>query len=83
VTTQALALGLGSLFNHSRHQNVGFQRDVQRQCIIYTTLREIAAGEELCISYGSHLWFDDTEGREESPPNDITIEDLNRMDPFS
>lgn len=27
----------------------------------YTTLRDIAAGEELCISYGSQLTFDDVE----------------------
>jgi uncharacterized protein len=57
-----LALGLGSLFNHSvRGQNVGWRRDLSNTCIIYTALRDIDVDEELCISYGSSLWFDDTE----------------------
>ena len=61
--TQALALGLGSLFNHSRlRQNVGWKRDIPNTCIVYTALRDIQAGEELCISYG-RLWFDDADTR--------------------
>ena len=59
--TQALALGLGSMFNHSRDQNVGFQRDLASQTIIYTTLRGIKAQEELCISYGPNVWFEDVD----------------------
>ena len=59
--TQAVALGLGSLFNHSLlHQNVGWSRDVTGQCIIYRALRDIGAGEELCINYGK-LWFVDAD----------------------
>ena len=58
---QAVALGLGSLFNHSNlAQNVGWQRDVNAQYIRYTALRDIAAGEELCINYG-RLWFPDAD----------------------
>ncbi|EXJ79816.1 hypothetical protein A1O3_08101 [Capronia epimyces CBS 606.96] len=61
--TQALALGLGSMFNHSlRGQNVGWKRNTETDVIVYTTLRDIKAGEELCISYGSaRLWFDDAD----------------------
>ena len=60
---QALALGLGSLFNHSRlHQNIGWKRDIPNTCIAYTALRDIAFGEELCISYGD-LWFEDADDR--------------------
>ena len=63
--TQAVALGLGSLFNHSLlHQNVGWSRDVTGQCIVYRALRDIRAGEELCINYGK-LWFVDAD--EEKP----------------
>ncbi|RMZ81451.1 hypothetical protein DV738_g2171, partial [Chaetothyriales sp. CBS 135597] len=65
--TQALALGLGSLFNHSTlHQNVGWRRDLAMECIVYTALRDIAAGEELCISYGNgRLWFEDADGNQD------------------
>ncbi len=61
--TQALALGLGSMFNHStRAQNVGWKRNTEIDVIVYTALRDIEAGEELCISYGSaRLWFEDAE----------------------
>jgi SET domain len=61
--TQALALGLGSLFNHSTlHQNIGWRRDLAIDCIVYTALRDIDEGEELCISYGSgRLWFPDAD----------------------
>lgn len=61
--TQALALGLGSMFNHSTlAQNVGWKRNTETDVIVYTALRDIKAGEELCISYGSaRLWFDDVD----------------------
>lgn len=61
--TQALALGLGSMFNHSLlAQNVGWKRNTETDVIVYTALRDIKAGEELCISYGSaRLWFDDAD----------------------
>ncbi|EPE36879.1 SET [Glarea lozoyensis ATCC 20868] len=60
--TQAVILGLGSMFNHSvPNQNVGWERDVARQLMTYTALRDIQKGEELCISYGQRLTFKDTE----------------------
>jgi hypothetical protein len=52
------------MFNHSTlNQNVGWTRDVKRQIITYRTLRDVAAGEELCISYGApgQLTFADAE----------------------
>ncbi|KAI6044702.1 cytidine deaminase-like protein [Pisolithus marmoratus] len=54
----ALALGLGSLFNHSEQPNVSYSIDTARDCIVYTSTRAISADEELCIFYGHHLWFD-------------------------
>ncbi|KAK7469099.1 tRNA-specific adenosine deaminase subunit tad3 [Stygiomarasmius scandens] len=54
----ALALGLGSLFNHSNTPNVSFTLDPQTDSIKYETVREIDPGEELCIFYGHKLWFD-------------------------
>lgn len=61
--TQAIALGLGSMFNHSTlKQNVIWARDIVAGTIVYTAHRDIATGEELCISYGSaRLWFEDAE----------------------
>lgn len=55
----ALALGLGSMFNHDSSPNVGFIRDIPNKLIRYVTLRDIEKEEELCISYGNHLWFED------------------------
>lgn len=43
------------------NQNVGWDRDIDNLLIAYTTLRDIRAGEELCISYGQRLTFKDTE----------------------
>lgn len=63
--TQAVVFGLGSLFNHSRRPNVGWRRDVERECVVYSTLREVQAGEELCISYGERVGFVDVDGEGE------------------
>ena len=61
------------MFNHStRNQNVVWTRDLDALCITYTAHREIAAGEELCISYGSgRLWFEDTEVDEEGGEGEV------------
>jgi hypothetical protein len=66
TTTQAIIFGLGSMFNHSNlDQNVGWERDLKNLLITYTALREIKAGEELCISYGSRLTFKDADEDQE------------------
>ncbi|CAM0141930.1 hypothetical protein VKS41_004367 [Umbelopsis sp. WA50703] len=62
----ALALGLGSMFNHAKYPNVGFVRDIPNAVIRYFTLRAIEPAEELCISYGDHLWFEDTDAKSEA-----------------
>ncbi|BFZ61802.1 hypothetical protein YB2330_002878 [Saitoella coloradoensis] len=66
--SQAVVLGLGSMFNHHRNPNVGWTRDLEQICVRYQTLRDIEVGEELCISYGSKLWFVDTDAP--TPGND-------------
>lgn len=56
----ALALGLGSLFNHSDSSpNVSYVLDKVNQCIRYTTKRLIKKDEELCIFYGHGVRFGD------------------------
>ena len=60
--TQAVVFGLGSMFNHStQNQNVGWQRDLENELVIYRALHDIQQGEELCISYGHHLTFEDVD----------------------
>ncbi|KAF8895426.1 cytidine deaminase-like protein [Infundibulicybe gibba] len=54
----ALALGLGSLFNHSESPNVSYHLDASTDSIQFTTIRDIEPEEELCIFYGHNLWFD-------------------------
>ena len=58
---QALALGLGSMFNHAQRFNVGFMKDKHNAVIRYYTLRNIEANEELFIHYGPYVWFDESD----------------------
>jgi tRNA-specific adenosine deaminase 3 len=54
----ALALGLGSLFNHSETPNVSYILDAFTDSIRYITAKLIEPGDEMCIFYGHTLWFD-------------------------
>ncbi|KAK5726508.1 hypothetical protein LTR17_012631 [Elasticomyces elasticus] len=77
--TQAVVFGLGSMFNHStQHQNVGWLRDLKNELIVYCALRDISEGEELCISYGDHLTFEDAD-KPEVEDDSETAEDLLRI----
>ncbi|KAI8978832.1 hypothetical protein BD414DRAFT_516784 [Trametes punicea] len=69
----ALALGLGSLFNHSQRPNVSYTIDSATESIRYTTTRRVMPGEELCIFYGHKLWFDPVDAAD-SANADITEE---------
>ena len=51
----------GSLFNHSDSPNVSYSIDTATESIRYTTVRAVEPDEELCIFYGSNLWFKSTE----------------------
>jgi len=59
--TQALSLGLGSMFNHTRKCNVSFKIDKDNMLIRYYTLTTVDIDTELCINYGPKLWFADGE----------------------
>lgn len=66
-----MVLGLGSMFNHSVHdQNVGWTRSLDKEVLVYTALRDIQPGEELCINYGK-VWFLDTDAAEDSEQEDV------------
>mmetsp|Transcript_2887 Transcript_2887/g.5932 ORF Transcript_2887/g.5932 Transcript_2887/m.5932 type:complete len:151 (+) Transcript_2887:3-455(+) len=56
-----LALGYGSIFNHSDPPNVDYRLDKDAMTIRYYAARDIEADEELCIYYGANLWFEEVE----------------------
>jgi SET domain len=70
--TKLVALGYGSLFNHSsKEPNVNYKVDSANLCIAYSTsYKTIYEGEELCISYGTNLWFDDADASISDDNND-------------
>jgi len=51
AATQALALGYGSLYNHSNPANLRYETDGAALLIRFIAARGIAAGEELTINY--------------------------------
>ncbi|KAG9033799.1 hypothetical protein FRB95_014220 [Tulasnella sp. JGI-2019a] len=53
----ALALGLGSILNHSETPNVSYSRDKLNNVIRFTTTKAVLPGDELLIFYGPNLWF--------------------------
>lgn len=48
--TVALALGYGSLYNHSYGPNARYD-DIGRMTKVFTALRDIAPGEEITVNY--------------------------------
>lgn len=60
----AIALGYGSLYNHSEEANANFIMDYENNRIDFEALRDIKSGEEITIDYQDGelgdfgLWFD-------------------------
>lgn len=56
----AVALGFGSLYNHSTAPNAETHMDATRRTIDYYALRDIPAGTEILIDYQAEgkLWFE-------------------------
>jgi SET domain-containing protein len=52
----ALPLGYGCIYNHSPTPNVAFYYNPKTQLMVFTAIKAIKRGEELCSSYGKH-WF--------------------------
>lgn len=50
--TSALALGLGSLFNHSNHPNVSWKMNEKNKTIVFKVNQDIEKGQQLFIDYG-------------------------------
>ena len=59
----ALALGNGSLYNHSPSPNAHFEADYKNQYIIFKAAVEIPAGTEILVDYHAgnpdeQVWFE-------------------------
>ncbi|HMG26678.1 MAG TPA: SET domain-containing protein-lysine N-methyltransferase [Acidimicrobiia bacterium] len=67
----AIALGLGSLYNHAADPNAACELDLDDECLVITARRAIDAGDEITISYGddSDLWFTARGDGARSSPN--------------
>jgi hypothetical protein len=64
----AVALGYGSLYNHSRRPNALHYHRTEHNEILIVAYEPIRRGEEIFISYTKlgdkrQLWFDEIEGR--------------------
>lgn len=59
----AIALGFGSMYNHSNPASLCYQADARASVMRYVAARDIRCGEELTINYnadgGVHEWHDD------------------------
>lgn len=60
----AMALGWVPVYNHAYNSNCEYEMDFDAETISVKTMRDIQAGEELCINYNGDwddskpLWFD-------------------------
>ena len=60
----AIALGLGSLYNHSYSPNARYLKDWERREIRFVAVQAIRAGEEITVNYNGApddrrpIWFD-------------------------
>ena len=52
----SLPLGCGSIFNHSDDHNTEYWHDTERDLIVFHTIRDVSAGEQLFINYGKEWW---------------------------
>jgi uncharacterized protein len=60
----AIALGYGSLYNHSRSPNAQYIKKYHARTIFFVALRAIGAGEEITVNYNGSpedrrpVWFE-------------------------
>lgn len=58
-TNHAIALGYGSLYNHSNNPNSDWFSDEDKNVFKFVALREIYKGEEITIYYGGDEYWND------------------------
>lgn len=60
----AIALGYGSLYNHSYTPNAEYEQKVKQQLFIFRAIKDIKRGEEITTNYNGdwdsqdEVWFD-------------------------
>ena len=60
----AIALGYGSLYNHSYQPNAVYIKKISERCLEFVALKDIKKGEEIFVNYNenpndkSELWFE-------------------------
>ena len=60
---RAIALGYGSLYNHSYAPNAEYRPDFERNELHFYAIRDIAAGKEITVNYNGapesedEIWF--------------------------
>src|SRR3989338_2032434 len=62
---ECLPLGFGTLYNHSPNPNIEWDTDHEHETVVFTALRDIPAGEELCHYYlpGQDIVFENGKWR--------------------
>ena len=69
--TVALALGFGSLYNHSYQPNARYD-DIGQLTKIFTALRDISPGDEITVNYNGH--------EDDESPVGFDVKENNGMD---
>lgn len=65
----AVALGFGSVYNHSYQPNAKYLLDYDHQTIDFYAIKDIGPGEEIFVNYNGEpgsqerVWFDKNESR--------------------
>ena len=58
-TNFVVALGFGSLYNHSNNPNADWTNDVEEKIFIFFSTKPIKKGEEIFIYYGDENYWSD------------------------
>ncbi len=52
----SLPLGCGSIYNHAENHNIEYWHDTERDLIVFHTIKDIRAGDQLFVDYGREWW---------------------------
>lgn len=69
-----VAFGFGSMYNHSDDPHMTYEYDADENKIIYKTIRDIGADEEIYISYGAGWWS----SRQNKTKIDVNVDDMGK-----